>query len=175
MKKITAALAALTVTITSLVAFSATTSPASAAGCGAERTTVSTTGWVASDNLKIAGRPLKWNFSVRSVDCDGYDVIKGVSASLSKSSTGCNAALGYTDGYKFNPNSLSGVNGVEKWVNCTGTAGNYSVSYPIYDGEIIRSSMPSSERCLNFTFTVDIQAQADASWTNADPICFNGL
>jgi hypothetical protein len=173
MKKLILALASLLCISGSVVGVA--TSSAHSAGCGPEQFTNSTTGNVAGDNLKVAGRPLRWTFAVYSRDCDGYDLITGVSAGLSKTSGGCQAALGYTDGYKFNPNALGGVNGGEKWVNCIASAGDYGVTYPSYEGVHLTSGMSSAARCLNFTFTVDIQAQADPSWDNAAPICFNGL
>lgn len=177
MKKIIAILGMLC--LLPLIAVGMTSTPATAAGCGAWQHASSTTGWVASDNLKIAGRPLKWTFGLDVRECDGYDEVKNVSANLSKSNIGCQAVLGYTDGYKFNPNSLGAgngaVNGGEKWVDCIGSAGNYGVTYPAYDGTRIGQYMDANQRCLNFTFTVDIQAQADPAYTNADPICINGL
>lgn len=177
MKKISAALAALTMLCTVLLGVTAvtTSSPASATGCGDLQSIASTTGWVAGDNLRIAGRPLKWRFVVQYKDCDGYDLIKDVSATLSKGDIGCVAQLGTTDGYYFNPNSLSGVNPGRQWVNCISTAGNYGVSFPAFADQTITSNMDATERCLNFTFGVDLEAAWDPEYTNADPICFNGL
>jgi hypothetical protein len=176
LKKILALLSMLCLIPLTIVAV--TSNSATADGCGPERHTSSSTGKVGGGNLKIAGRPLIWVFSVDSRDCDGYDLITHVAASLSKDGTGCQAVLGKTDGYKFNPNALGAgrgsVDGGEKWVDCNPTAGNYAVTYPSYEDVRIGQYMDDNQRCLNFTFTVDIQAQADAKFDNADAICFNG-
>ena len=172
MRKIIAAVAAFC--LVPLMFIGGATNTATAAGCGDKRFTSSNTGWVGGDNLKIAGRPLKWTFSIKHRECNGYDEIVSVGANLSKSGMGCRTAHAYNRGYKFNPNKLGSVDAGTKEVKCLSTAGNYGVSFPAYKGVRIGEYRDKNERCLNFVFTVNIRNQRDSKYTNAQSICLDG-
>jgi len=177
MKKIIAAIAALLLSLVGIVTVATTTAPtSSAAGCGSvqHRTSAVSTG---DSNLLIAGRPITFKLHVDMRDCDGYDQITGVFATIHKDGGNCKNVWAETDGYRLNPNAIGDANPYTQWVNCVGglTSGttDYIVTWNVY--EKITSSMPKSARCISMVGEVDLIAQTDPPDKTTPALCFNGL
>lgn len=154
------------------VSLAATSSPASAAGCGAvEHLTRDTS--VGSDNLLVAGRPVRFTLHVDKQDCDGYDLITEMWATVHKDNGGCGNAFAKTDGYRVNPNVLGGYNGDTQFINCVGGGIDYVVFWnpPAVH---LTASMPDNERCVSMHVVVDLILQGDPN-LDTPTLCFNGL
>lgn len=170
MKKIIAILGMLC--LLPLTAVMATTAPAFAA-CGGEEhiTSYISTG---SDNLLIAGRPVRATLHVTKRDCDGYDLVTGMYGTVTKNTGGCTSLSGTgwtTDGYRLNPNVIGDYNGGDLFINCVGGTTSYIVFWNAY--EKLTASMPAAARCVGMHFKVVLVAHTDSDF-DTDSICFNG-
>lgn len=171
MNKMTATLVALLTGCALMVGLGSTSSPASAAGCGAvEHLTRDVSS--GSSNLLVPGRPIRFTLHVDKHDCDGYDLIDEMWGTATKDNGGCSNAFAKTDGYRLNPNVIAGYNGGEQFMNCNGGQINYMVVWNPYVK--VYASMPENERCIAMHVVVDTIAQGDPNY-DTPTLCFNGL
>lgn len=175
-RKIACVVTALVAVCATLVGIGATSIPANAAGCGdvQHRSSAVSTG---NDNLLIAGRPIVFKLHMDQRDCDGYDLITEVWATIHKDGGNCKNVWATTDGYRTNPNVIGNANPPTIFSNCVGglTSGqtDYFIAYNVY--EKITSNMPESDRCLAMIAEVDLVAQTDPPDMTTPTMCVNGL
>jgi hypothetical protein len=145
-------------------------SPAQAAGCApVEHLTRDVS--VNSDNLLVAGRPIRFTLHVDKQDCDGYDLISGMWGTITKNNGNCTNAFGITDDYRLNPNVIGNYNGGTQFLNCNGGQVNYATFWNPY--EKLTASMPENDRCVSMHVVVDLSMQGDPN-LDTPTLCFNG-